>query len=195
VAGNPDRGFVRAGFVGTFPLEKITVAVIFSSLGRVSLVLSLTPLEEKKAMIKLIVLFSLTIILFQAVEVRGGDEAKDDLKNLAGAWTCVSAVNNGKPLGEDVVKQLRLTLTDKRYKTEKGRQVLFDGIYKVDPGQRPKHIDITAPEGEQGGKTSKGIYALEGDTLKMCYADKDRPTDFDSNPGSAATLVVWKRIK
>jgi uncharacterized protein (TIGR03067 family) len=145
--------------------------------------------------IKLIVLFSLTIILLQAVEARGGNEGNGDPEKLAGAWTCVSAVNNGKPLGEDVVKQLKLTLTEKRYKTEKGKQVLFDGIYKVDPGQRPKHIDITAPEGEQGGKTSKGIYALEGDTLKMCYADKDRPTGFESKAGSGATLVVWKRMK
>jgi len=59
------------------------------------------------------------------------------------------------------------------------------------------YIDITAPEGEQAGKTSKGIYHLEGDTLKMCYAvpDKDRPKDFESKPGSGLTLVIWKRSK
>ena len=100
-----------------------------------------------------------------------------------------------KPLPEDIVKQLKLTLTKDRYKTEKGQVLLFDGVYKIDPGQRPKHIDITAPEGEQAGKTSKGIYALEGETLRMCYADKDRPKDFESKPGSGATLVVWKRSK
>ena len=121
----------------------------------------------------------------------------DDLQMLAGVWTCVSGINDGKPLPGDIVKQLKLTLTQERYKTEKGNVLLFDGIYKIDAGQQPRHIDITAPEGEQAGQTSKGIYALEQDTLKMCYTipDQDRPTDFESKPGSGATLVIWKRTR
>jgi len=121
----------------------------------------------------------------------------DNPQALAGVWTCVSGINDGKPLPEAIVKELKLTLTKDQYKTEKGNVVLFDGLYKIDAAQLPKHIDITAPEGEQAGKTSKGIYAIEGDTLRMCYAnpDKDRPRDFDSQPGSGATLVVWKRVK
>ncbi len=118
-------------------------------------------------------------------------------EKLAGVWTCVSGTNDGKPLPEEIVKQLKLTLTPDRYKTEKGTVLLFDGIYTIDNDQQPKHIDITAPEGEQAGKTSKGIYALDGDSLRMCYAnpDKDRPKDFESKPGSGVTLVVWKRVK
>jgi uncharacterized protein (TIGR03067 family) len=121
----------------------------------------------------------------------------DDTEKLAGVWTVVSGTNDGRALPEDIVKQLKLTLTKDRYKTEKGNIVLFNGIYKLDGGQRLKHIDITAPEGEQAGKTSKGIYALEGDVLKMCYTnpDQDRPKDFESKPGSGATLVIWKRSK
>ena len=146
-------------------------------------------------MIKISLLLILMVILLQAVEIRGEDKGKDDSEKLTGVWACVSGVNDGKALSEDIVKQLKLTLTKDRYKTEKGQALLFDGIYKIDAGQRPKHIDITAPEGEQAGKTSKGIYALEGETLRMCYADKDRPKDFESKPGSSATLVVWKRSK
>jgi uncharacterized protein (TIGR03067 family) len=146
-------------------------------------------------MIKISLLLILVAILLQAVEVRREDKGKDDSEKLTGVWACVSGVNDGKPLPEDIVKQLKLTLTKDRYKTEKGQVLLFDGIYKIDAGQRPKHIDITAPEGEQAGKTSKGVYALESETLRMCYAnaDKDRPKDFESKPGSGATLVVWKR--
>src|SRR6266478_8088543 len=106
----------------------------------------------------------------------------DDLQMLAGVWSCVSGISDGKPLPGDIVKELKLTLTQERYKTEKGNVLLFDGIYKIDAGQQPRHIDITAPEGEQAGKTSKGIYALEGKTLRMCYDDKDRPKDFESKP-------------
>jgi uncharacterized protein (TIGR03067 family) len=121
----------------------------------------------------------------------------DDAQMLPGVWTCVSGISDGKPLPGDIVKELKLTLTQERYKTEKGNVLLFDGIYKIDAGQQPRHIDITAPEGEQAGKTSKGIYSFEGDTLKMCYAnpDKDRPKEFESKPGSGATFVTWKRAK
>jgi uncharacterized protein (TIGR03067 family) len=146
-------------------------------------------------MIKIIALVILTFILFQAVQARGDDKSKDDTEKLAGVWTCVSGVNDGKALPENVVQELKLTLTKDRYKTEKGKILLFDGIYKINASQQPKHIDITAPEGEQAGKTSKGIYVLEGETLKMCYADNDRPSKFESKPGSRATFVVWKRAK
>ena len=141
--------------------------------------------------------FVVAFILLQAVVVQSEDKGKDDTDKLTGVWKCVSGVNDGKLLPEDIVKQLKLTLTKDKYKTEKGAVVLFDGIYKIDAKQRPKHIDITAPEGEQAGSTSKGIYAIEGDTLRMCYAnpDKGRPKDFESKPGSGVTLVVWKREK
>src|SRR5713226_5852500 len=121
----------------------------------------------------------------------------DDLQMLTGVWSCISGINDGKPLPGDIVKQLKLTLTQERYKTEKGNVLLFDGIYKIDAGQQPRHFDITAPEGEQAGKTSKGIYALEQDTFKMCYTipDQDRPADFESKPGSGTTLVIWKRTR
>jgi uncharacterized protein (TIGR03067 family) len=148
-------------------------------------------------MIRFVSLFILAVIILQIVQVHGEDKDMDDTEKLTGVWTCVSGTNDGKELPEAVVKQLKLTLTKERYKTEKGTAVLFDGIYKIDAEKKPKHIDITAPEGEQAGKTSKGIYLLDGDTLKMCYAnpDKDRPKDFESKPGSGVTVVVWKRGK
>src|SRR5260370_31784590 len=128
-------------------------------------------------MISISALLILTMLLLQAVETRGKKGGQDDSQMLAGVWACVSGVNDGKPLPEDIVKQLKLTLTKDRYKTEKGDVMLFDGIYKIDAKQRPKSIDITAPEGEQAGTTSKGIYVVEGDILRMCYAnaDKDQP--------------------
>ena len=141
--------------------------------------------------------FVVAFILLQAVVVQSEDKGKDDTDKLTGVWKCVSGVNDGKMLPEDIVKQLKLTLTKDKYKAEKGAALLFEGVYKIDAHQQPKHIDITAPEGDQAGKTSKGIYTLEGDTLKMCYSnsDGDRPKKFESKPGSGVTLVMWKREK
>jgi uncharacterized protein (TIGR03067 family) len=117
---------------------------------------------------------------------------------LAGLWTCVSATRDGKPVPEETVQQLRLTMTrEGGYKTERGKQVLFDSTYKIDPGRKPKHIDLIGTEGENAGKAAQGIYMLEGDTLTICYTmpGKVRPAEFASGPGSEATLSVWKRSK
>lgn len=120
-----------------------------------------------------------------------------DAAKLAGIWTCTSAINDGKPLAEEIVRELRLTLTkDGGYKTERGKQVLFDSTYKLDGGQKPKQIDMIGTEEENRGKTAQGIYALDGDTLTICYTmpGGERPKEFESKPASKA-LVVWKRAK
>ena len=123
---------------------------------------------------------------------------QSDADKMADIWTCTSAINDGKPLADEIARELRLTLTkDGGYKTERGKQVLFDSIFKLDGGQNPKQIDMIGTEGENRGKTAQGIYVLDGDTLTICYTmpGGERPKEFESKPGSKATLVVWKRAK
>jgi hypothetical protein len=42
-----------------------------------------------------------------------------------------------------------------------------------------------------------GIYALDANGYKVCFAPagKPRPTDFGSEPGSGKILQVWERQK
>ena len=99
----------------------------------------------------------------------------------------------GKKLSEKELK-------DKDFKT------VFDGdsvtitvqgqskelTYKLDPSQKPKHIDLVTPKEE----VNRGIYLLDGDTLKLCATDKpgeDRPTEFKSKEGSSVGLIVFKK--
>ena len=117
------------------------------------------------------------------------------MNHLEGTWNCASATVNGNPLSDATVKLLRLTLTKDRYKTEKGSEVLFDSTYTVDPSKNPKQINMVGTEGDLKGKEAQGIYALESDTLQICYTmpGKPRPTSFESPVGLEAYLVVWKR--
>jgi uncharacterized protein (TIGR03067 family) len=143
------------------------------------------------------VLLASAITLLLTVVIRG-DGMGNDLEKLAGIWTCVSATNDGKPVAEETVKKLRLTVTKEGgYKTERGDQVLFDSTCKIDPAKTPKQIDLIGTEGENKGKVAQGIYAMDGDRLTICYTmpGKERPRVFESKVGSAATLVVWKRGK
>jgi len=130
-----------------------------------------------------------------AAKARGTDPVQT--KDLLGLWTCVSATIDGKPLAQDTAKELRLTLTADRYKTERGEQVLFDSSYKLDTAKSPAQIDMIGTEGDLKGKAALGILKLDGENLTMCYVmpGKDRPMAFESQPGSGAFLVIWKRTK
>jgi uncharacterized protein (TIGR03067 family) len=118
-------------------------------------------------------------------------------ENLIGTWSCVSATVNGKPLPQDTAALLRLTLTDTRFKTEKGTQVLFDSSYTLDSSKEPKEINMVGTEGDFAGKEASGIYSLEGDTLHLCYTmpGDPRPVEFQSASGSKAYLIAWKRLR
>ena len=123
------------------------------------------------------------------------DESRGDAGALCGTWSCASAVIDGKPLADAVVKELRLTIDPNRYKTERGGEVLFDSTYRIDASKRPRQIEMTATEGDAAGQPALGIYALDGDTLRLCYVmpGGNRPKAFESTPGSKAFLVTWKR--
>jgi uncharacterized protein (TIGR03067 family) len=133
--------------------------------------------------------------LFAAAALQGDEPVT--AKAIRGSWTCVSGLIDGKPLADETAKQLRLTLTEDRYKTERGNQVLFDSTYTVDVKKTPAQIEMIGTEGDLKGKSALGIFKLAGDTLTMCYVmpGKERPTAFESQPQSGAFLLVWKRAE
>jgi len=114
---------------------------------------------------------------------------------LQGSWLCVSAVVNGKALAPETVTQLHLKLTGDRYRTEKGKDVLFDSNYKIDASASPKRIDMIGTEGALAGRAAEGIFCLDGDVLTLCYTmpGANRPAAFESLEGSGIYLTVWKR--
>ena len=119
----------------------------------------------------------------------------DETKRLEGTYFCESAVINGKRLPEQKRTRLRLTLTDKRYRTEDSSEVLFDSTYKLDQHASPKQISMVGTEGDLIGKEALGIYSLQANKLRICYTmpGKPRPTSFESPAGSGAYFLVWRR--
>ena len=124
------------------------------------------------------------------------ESASEAMPGIQGNWAAVSAVINGGPLPDEMVNDLRLLLTEDRFKTSEGEEVLFDSTYTMDTSQSPSHINMFGNEGDATGKDALGIYSLEEDQLKICYTmpGGKRPVAFESGVGSQVFYIVWERL-
>jgi uncharacterized protein (TIGR03067 family) len=123
----------------------------------------------------------------------GGDAVQKELANLEGTWQLISAETDGKKLAEEQVKQIKVVIKGDRHTVYFGDQALAKQIqFRVDPGKKPKTVDDTLDD----GRMIRGIYELDGDTLRSCVAavGKDRPMEFSAKAGSGHTLRVFQRV-
>jgi uncharacterized protein (TIGR03067 family) len=119
-------------------------------------------------------------------------------KNLQGSWTATKAERDGKAADDDVGH--RLSFTGNRFQIQsKDGKLLYAGTVREDPSAKPAAIDFEHTEGALKGKTWKGIYALDGDTLTTCdnapNLDKGRPAVFEAKSGSGYVLITFKRAQ
>ena len=138
------------------------------------------------------------LILGTALAPAFAQPAEEAQRKLQGSWTATQAERDGKP-ADDVVGH-RLSFTGNRFQIQsKDGKPLYAGSVRVDPRARPAAIDFAHTEGALQGKAWKGIYALDGDTLRVCdnapNLDKDRPAAFEARSGSGHVLVTFKRAK
>src|SRR5262249_51097926 len=115
---------------------------------------------------------------------------------LDGTWSMVSGEKDGKKLDADVVKNAKLVIKGDMHDVKVGADV-FKGTHKVDPSKKPKTIDAMDTEGPFKGKTSLGIYDLDGDTFRVGFPKpgKDRPKEFSTTRGTGNIVHVGKREK
>ncbi len=136
-------------------------------------------------------------VLVLASTGAGQDAAKKDMAQLEGEWSMVSGVADGFKMDQERVKSGRRVAKDGVTSISFGGQPYFKARYTIDPTKKPKTIDYVMIEGPTKGKKHLGIYELDGDTVKFCFAapGADRPTEFSSKEGSEQTFSVWKRDK
>ena len=118
-----------------------------------------------------------------------------DLDKMQGTWNLVSAMEDGKALSEDQVKQTTIVVKGNTFRFPGPAEdaTARAGTFKLDETKNPKEMDSTSDEKE----ISLGIYELESDSYKVCFAPagKPRPANFSSEPGSGQILQVWQRQK
>jgi uncharacterized protein (TIGR03067 family) len=141
-------------------------------------------------------LMVLAVGVLLAADSPQGEDAKKELKKLEGTWAMVSGEKAGKPLPEPTLTNAWLVIKGEQHTVQVGDDA-FVGTHRLDPTKKPKAIDSTDAEGQFKGKTYLGIYEVDGDQFKVCFAEpgKERPQAFTTKSGTGHILHVWKRQK
>jgi len=113
-----------------------------------------------------------------------------------GEWSLVSAVMDGKPMDQSMVKWVKRVNQGNQTTVLAGPQTMLKAEFIYDPSPSPKTIDYLNLAGANKGKTQAGIYEFEGGLLKYCLGPPGapRPREFQSQPGDGRTLTTWKKV-
>ena len=137
-----------------------------------------------------------TTVLVMALALSPGRDAADDAKAIQGTWGLTPATFEGLTLDEEARAEARKAIKNGRFTFREGKLTITDlhgprppqkdgdesEDFRLDPAKKPKQIDL--------GENMRGIYELNGDTLKLCFDirgkengrpakfgfDKDKPT-------------------
>jgi uncharacterized protein (TIGR03067 family) len=137
------------------------------------------------------------LIAIQASFIRADGPTEKKASDLDGTWVIVSSEDDGSKAPEDQLKAAKLIF--------KGNQItwLYEGKetcaigYWLSPAKNPKGIVVSGGFGAGLGFRAEGIYAVEGDTFRICVSsdEEKRPTTFSAKKGSNAWLLTLKRTK
>ena len=152
------------------------------------------------------VLVALLTADFSTARAADDDALKAGLKALEGKWEVSSCQKDGEDL-EIILKlgikfefkdnNLEVTGSDPNFTPQKR-------FIKLDVSTTPKLLDVAekAEELKDGTKLLEGLYSLDGETFKWCFAmDADqpakgkRPAALESKAGSGVLLLTFKKVK
>ena len=121
----------------------------------------------------------------------------DDLKALQGDWHFVDMQTDppAPPAALAAIKLTAVTFVGDSMTMESPSPTAPKTTFsiKLDSSQNPKAIDLTAIDGPRKDKTGLGIFSLEGQVLKLCIHDSNRPTSWTPTAGAREGIMVLSR--
>ncbi len=135
------------------------------------------------------------VLVLSSARAADDDLVKKEMASLQGEWKMVSGVADGFAMPDSMVATCKRICKGDEATTTIGKRVIMKAKITIDPTASPKTIDYQVIDGPTKGEKHLGIYSLEGDTLKSCFAapDSPRPKEFASKEGDQLTYSVFKR--
>jgi uncharacterized protein (TIGR03067 family) len=134
------------------------------------------------------------LVLFATIAFGAKDDSTDR-QRLQGSWTADSARRDGKEAAD--LHGHVLVFRGDTFTIRSKDETLYSGTYVLDASKMPRTIDFKHARGDLKGKVWRGIYQLEGETLKICDnagdLAKERPTGFETRAGSGHVRILFKR--
>jgi uncharacterized protein (TIGR03067 family) len=118
-------------------------------------------------------------------------DSDDDARKWQGTWRMVATTYDGEPQTAD----MEWIVSGNQYTIRQNGVSHEDPyMFKLDPTD--KHIDVfhhETPLGTYGGSL-KGIYEIDGDSLKVCYdlTGQQYPRSFDAPRGSRQVFYQFR---
>ncbi len=114
---------------------------------------------------------------------------------LQGRWTVLDFEDSGDKVPQEIGFST-IEFAGEKLILEKEGAGRLELSFRVFASTRPKSLEIEAntPEGNRFFMT--GIYAFEGDLLRVCWNDSGhgRPTTFETNAQTRGLSFVLKRV-
>jgi uncharacterized protein (TIGR03067 family) len=127
-------------------------------------------------------------LLLAVASVRAGDQDK-----FQGTWKAEKMTRGGMDAPAEETEKMTIEFKGNKAIPMKDGKSEDAAEFSLDETKKPKTMDIKPPKED---KTFLGIYELNGDTLKICFArDGGRPEKFESPEGSMNMVIVLKRVK
>jgi len=142
------------------------------------------------------VALSLALGLSALTITAAAEDAAKDLDSLQGTWSVTSTQEGGKEQADQQSKKLSIVIKKDVFSFKfEGQPKTLDMKLKLDPSTKPKAVEFISMIRE--GQVSHGIYQLDGDDLKTCWAryGKARPEGFTTKAGDGRIFLTLKRVQ
>ena len=153
--------------------------------------------------------FGLVLVAAMAGGARAADDdaSKADAKALQGKWQVTAVVKNGEEDGGIKGLELEFAFTGDKLRVTSATNKQFgplDRFMRLGASGDPKVLDLGETEKgfDTGDGVIEGVYTLDGDTFRWCFAldgdqpaKRTRPAAVESRSGSNSILITLKRMK
>jgi uncharacterized protein (TIGR03067 family) len=136
--------------------------------------------------------------LVAGLSTAGDKPAQKDLDAMQGTWQVAELTEMGEKLPAKELAPIEVVILATKMTINDDGKFREEITLKLDAAMKPKAVDFVYTKGPNTGKTERGIYSIDGDTLKFCMSEKkegERPADFISTKDNHCSLAVLKRAK